>query len=40
LRNPGTFFFNRPIYADLTSRPSTIEFGVLTSEGQTMGGEI
>lgn len=31
-RNPGTFFFNRPLYGDDTSRPVRIEFGVLTGE--------
>jgi hypothetical protein len=27
--NPGTFCFSRPIYADETSRPAFLEFGVL-----------
>ena len=27
--NPGTFCFSRPIYTDETSRPTTLEFGIL-----------
>jgi hypothetical protein len=30
--NPGTFFFNRPIYGDPGSKPSFIEFGILKSD--------
>jgi hypothetical protein len=30
---PGTFFFNRPIYADGTARPAMLELGVLKSDG-------
>jgi len=32
--NPGTFCFSRPIYLDLTSRPTSLEFGLLTAEGE------
>lgn len=29
--NPGTYCFSRPIYDDLTSRPRSLDFGVLVS---------
>jgi len=28
-RNPGTYFFSRPIYGDPTARPTLVEFGIL-----------
>jgi len=33
-QHPGTFFFNRPIYADGSSRPAMLEFGVLKAGGE------
>jgi hypothetical protein len=30
----GTFFFNRPFYADGTSRPAMLEFGIVKTDGQ------
>jgi hypothetical protein len=34
LEHPGTFFFNRPIYADGTAQPALLELGLLKAEGQ------
>ena len=31
--HPGTYCFSRPVYADETSRPAFVEFGVLRSAG-------
>lgn len=31
--HPGTLCFNRPIYSDVTSKPSAFDFGFLTEEG-------
>ena len=31
--NPGVFCFSRPLYEDLTSKPSSFEFGILKSTG-------
>lgn len=33
-RNPGTFFFNRPLYADGTAQPAFLEFGLLRPDGK------
>jgi len=38
-RNPGTYFFSRPIYHDPTARPALIEFGILKPD-QTMWVEV
>lgn len=32
--NLGVYCFSRPIYGDLSSRPSSLEFGILTSDGK------
>jgi hypothetical protein len=32
-KNPGTYFFSRPLYAGLSAHPYAIEFGVLRLEG-------
>lgn len=32
--NPGVFCFSRPIYTDPSARPTSVEFGVLTSGGE------
>jgi hypothetical protein len=32
VRNPGTFCFIRPIYADATWRPARLEYGILKRE--------
>jgi hypothetical protein len=32
--NPGTFCFSRPIYRDLTWRPSELEYGILKKNGE------
>ncbi|MGO9121102.1 MAG: hypothetical protein ACLQPD_26255 [Desulfomonilaceae bacterium] len=32
--NPGTFCFNRPLYADGSAKPSMLEFGILTTENE------
>jgi hypothetical protein len=34
LEHPGTFFFHRAFYEDLTSRPSALEFGLLKPNGE------
>ncbi len=31
---PGTFYFNRPIYTDYSWRPALIEFGVVKPDGE------
>jgi len=31
--NPGVFCFSRPLYEDLTSKPASLEFGILKSTG-------
>jgi hypothetical protein len=31
-RNPGTYFFSRPVYHDQTARPTSVEFGILKSD--------
>jgi hypothetical protein len=31
--NPGTFCFSRPIYADATSIPRWLEFGLIKTDG-------
>lgn len=31
--HPGCFFFNRPLYADLTWRPVVVEFGIVRPDG-------
>jgi hypothetical protein len=31
--NPGGMLFSRPLYADCSSRPAEIEFGVLRTDG-------
>lgn len=33
LDHPGTFFFNRPIYADGTAQPALLELGLLKADG-------
>ena len=33
-KHPGTFCFARPTYIDQTSRPATIEFGILKPDGK------
>jgi hypothetical protein len=32
--HPGTFCFSRPLYADETSRPAFLEFGILKPDGE------
>jgi len=32
--HPGTFCFSRPLYVDQTSRPASLEFGILKSNGE------
>jgi hypothetical protein len=34
LDHPGTFLFNRPLYADGTAVPAMLEFGLLKADGQ------
>jgi hypothetical protein len=38
-RNPGTYFFSRPIYHDRTAQPALIEFGILKPD-QTIWVEV
>jgi hypothetical protein len=33
-QHSGTFFFNRPIYADGTAQPALLEFGLLKADGE------
>ncbi len=33
LNHPGTFFFNRPIYADGSAQPALLEVGIVTVDG-------
>ena len=33
LVNPGTFCFSRPVYADTTSVPRWLEFGLIKQDG-------
>jgi hypothetical protein len=32
--NPGVFCFSRPLYEDITSKPASLEFGILKSSGE------
>ncbi len=34
LANPGTFCFSRPLYADTTSVPRWLEFGLIRQDGK------
>lgn len=34
VRNPGTFCFSRPLYADETAIPAFLEFGILKPDGE------